>query len=74
MSGSVYVRTMWIPTKKYVFEARLGIGAGCEYRTPKRMTWREFKLKERKRRGPYWRYRNIQVMHRMNFDRRRYGK
>ncbi len=74
MSGSVYNRARWILSKREIFEGRLGIRCGWLPCWPRRMTWREFKLAQYKKRGPYWKYRNIRVMRRINFDRRRYGK
>ena len=74
MSGFIYNRALWPLTKRQIFEGRLGIRCMWEHCPKKRMTWREFKLAERKRRGPYWKYRNIQIMRRINFDKRRYGK
>ena len=74
MSGFIYNRTLWVLSKREIFEGRLGIRCGWLPCLPRRMTRREFKLAEQKRRGPYWKYRNIRVMRRINFDRRRYGK
>jgi len=75
MSGFIYNRALCQLTKREIFEYKLGISSGHPIRRwPRRVTWRDWKLAEQKRRGPYWKYRNIRVMRRINFDKRRYGK
>jgi hypothetical protein len=83
MSGSFYTRALWIRTKRNIFETRMGKAdifgrylpdskfGGIGFENVKTLQDR-VRLRH-KTRGRYWRFRNLQAMHRLNFDRRRYG-
>jgi len=74
MSGSIYVRVMWIRTKKEILLTNLRRFDPFEPLGPRKPETKLTRLRARYRRhGRYWRYRNLQCMRQLNWDRRRYG-
>jgi len=74
MSGSVYVRTIWIRTPLEILSARIGSFDPFEPLGRRRPMTLAARLRAKHaRQGRYWRYRNRQVMRQISWDRRRYG-
>lgn len=70
MSGSVYIKTLYPYTKYEIFEDSVGIHVSFRRLKQVRLFKKEFRKQERKRRGPYWRYRNRRILTNLDFSRR----
>jgi hypothetical protein len=85
VSGTFYTKAMWLRTKTEIFETRMGKAdpfgrywgespySGCQLTGSTLRTGAQRFQHLRKLRGPYARWRNIQALRRLNFDRKYYG-